>query len=176
MFGAYSLIEHCRGWPALYYLFQRGKLTGAGDLPLPFAPKDLADNECPGGIISFYLAGPCGPLELYLLLNVILHRQMGNSLSFLSTLAPVAIYQKMLATVCECIQLKPNPGYIALLVMLMRDVVNALNRGYVLRVGTACREVEKILGSPGSEKGRKKSAMPIDFLVSASRCVEKSLE
>jgi hypothetical protein len=95
IFGAYSLVEYCRGWPTLYYLFNEGLLTGAGDVSIPFSQQDTLDNECPGGIIAYYLSGPCELVEQYLLLNVILYHELGNRISFLSTLAPVTIYQKL---------------------------------------------------------------------------------
>ena len=146
-YGAYALIEHCRGWLALYYLFQQGLLTGSGDLPLPFDQSDIDKQESPGGTIAYYLSGKCDIPELYLLLNVILYRQLGNSLTFLSTLAPVSIYQKMLLKVCDLSENQHQQGYIALVVLLMRNVINSLNRGYALKAGTMCKELQKILGS-----------------------------
>ena len=108
--GSYALIEHCRGWPTLYYLFCSGFLTGVGDLPLPFEQSDIHETQCPGGTIAYYISGKCSPVELYFLLNLILYRQLGNRFSFLSTLAPVSIYQKMLENVSEMTENKNQAG------------------------------------------------------------------
>lgn len=156
--GAYALIEYCRGWPTLYFLLDQGLLTGAGDLPLPFSQTDLQTKECPGGIITFYLSGRCSPLELYLLLNIILYRQLGNRITFLSTLAPVSIYQKTLEyLVFNSNQLEESSGSYHLLVVLLKEVVNSLNSGYIIKAGSVWKEVQKILSPFGNEKQKKKS-------------------
>ena len=95
------MIEHCRCWLTLYHIFNEGLVIGFGDLSLPFMNKDFPEHVSPGGIIAFYLSGKCEPIELYLLLNFILERELGNRISFLSTLAPISIYHQLLIAVCE---------------------------------------------------------------------------
>ena len=47
-------------------------------------------------------------------------------------------------------------GQTILLTVLLKDIVNCLNRMYVVKASTVTKEVEKMLGV-GGEKGRKKS-------------------
>jgi len=79
------------------------------------------------------LAGKCGPLEIYLLLNIIIYRQLGNRLSFLSTIAPVSIFQKIIDLVVSLKEIKPKEGCVEILVILLKEVTNSLNRSYVTR-------------------------------------------
>lgn len=88
------------------------------------------------------MSGDCDPLELYLLLNIILYRSLGNKITFLSTLAPTAIYQKTIQKLLEVATRKEEfEGSYHLLLILLKEIVTSLNSGYLIKAGSAFKEV-----------------------------------
>lgn len=43
MKGVYSLIDHCRGWLTLYFLYDHGVLNGTSDLSIPFLANQITN-------------------------------------------------------------------------------------------------------------------------------------
>jgi hypothetical protein len=76
------------------------------------------------------------------LLNIIIYRELSNKVSYLTTLAPVVIYQKTIQIVMEAVNKSViNELPLVLVVLLLKEVLNSLNNGYIIKTGTVSKDI-----------------------------------
>lgn len=173
--GVCSLIDHCRGWLTLYFLYDHGVLNGTSDLCVPFLASQITNQNPPGGVIPYYLSAKCQLHELYLLLNIIVYRQLGNRISYLTTLVPVVIYQQTVETLIQEIIKPRNDFFIPMVIILLKEVHNSLNNRYIIKTGTVCKDLQRLLGSVHQDGYRKKQGEVADALARASTRIQLAL-
>jgi hypothetical protein len=91
-------------------------------------------------------------------------------------LAPTAIYQKTIENLLKMSTKDEFKETCHLIVILLKEIVTSLNSGYLIKAGAVWKDAEKILGSPGADKNKKKNINLIEVLVKASKTVEMALE
>lgn len=99
-------------------------------------------------------------MELFVLFNVILYRQLSNNLTILTTQANIAIFQYSLEFLLgrglkESLQDEALWLNVAVLVLVLREVMKLLNNSFINKAASVCKDIDKILSKQTEGKGRR---------------------
>ena len=71
------------------------------DLKIPFSASQVENISSIGGTLGYYLSRKPSPIELYVILTIIIHRQLSNNITLLSVQSSLSIFQYSLEHLFE---------------------------------------------------------------------------